>query len=144
MQAPSVQTVELFHASLDRATAHPDFLDTFYDRFIRSDESIEEIFTHTDMDRLKRKLKSSLRMITRQVDHEPGVDMYMEHLARLHHGYAIPPDMYTQWLDALVRTASECDPEFNPEIEAAWRDSIEPAIHIMAHPIDRPVSPETP
>ena len=136
------EALELFHASLERATAHPEFLDTFYDRFFRSGEDIEALFSNTDMDRLKRKLKSSLRMITRQVDHEPGVEMYIQHLARLHHGYAIPPAMYQQWLEALIRTASECDAEFNAEIEQAWRDAINPAIEMMAHPVDRSESME--
>ena len=136
------KTLELFHASLDRATANPEFLDTFYDRFFSSSDDVAQLFSNTDMERLKRKLKASLRMITKQVDHEPGADMYMEHLARLHQGYAIPPAMYKQWLNALIRTASDCDPEFNEVTGQAWRDAIQPAIEIMAHPVDRSKSME--
>lgn len=35
-ETPDARTIALFHASLVRASAHPDFLDVFYDGFLDS------------------------------------------------------------------------------------------------------------
>jgi len=33
----------------------------------------------------------------------------------------IPPGLYDLWLDCLLQAARRHDPQFSPEIEAAWR-----------------------
>lgn len=124
--------VRLFHESLDRATASGNFVDNFYDGFMKSDKNVSAFFSNTDMDRLKRKLKSSLHMITMLVDDTPGADMYMEHLAKVHHKYMIPAPMYEVWLDALIASVQKNDTEFTPELEQVWRRVIGKGIDVMS------------
>lgn len=123
--------VKLFHESLERASANGAFLDVFYDSFISSSTDIREIFRETDMERLKRKLKSSLHMMTLLVDNVPGSEMYMGHLARVHGHYHIHPQMFDSWLDSLIQAVAACDREFTPQTEAAWRKVIGRGIDIM-------------
>jgi truncated hemoglobin YjbI len=120
-----------FHASLQRACADDRFLDLFYTRFIDADERIPGFFSNTDMQRQKRKLMSSLQMMTRLVDDEPGADMYMDHLARVHDRYHIPAQMYDLWLDALIDAVRQCDTEFDDDLEMVWRDMVGRGIDIM-------------
>ena len=121
----------VFHDSLDRASSSGKFMDVFYDRFISSSIDVEKIFNDTDMDRLKRKLKSSLHMMTMLVDNEPGTEMYIGHLARVHDRYNIPPEMFIVWMDLLIEAVRVCDQEFDDRTEAIWREVIGKGIAIM-------------
>ncbi|MCB1866401.1 MAG: hypothetical protein KDG50_13365 [Chromatiales bacterium] len=117
-----------FHASLERATADPRFLDLFYDGFLSSSEDIRRIFAHSDMDRLKRKLKSSLGMMQLLIEGAPGVDMYFGYLGTLHRGFRIPFGLYARWVDALIDALDRCDPDFSPELEQLWRRILDSAL----------------
>lgn len=135
----SEQDLVTFHESLDRASNSGKFMDVFYDGFIASSIDVEMIFKDTDMERLKRKLKSSLHMMTMLVDNEPGTEMYIGHLARVHDRYSIPPEMFNVWMDLLIEAVSTCDHEFDDETEAVWRDVIGKGIAIMTQGPDAQV-----
>ena len=36
----------------------------------------------------------------------------------------IRPELYDLWIDCLVETARAHDPEFGPEVESAWRETL--------------------
>jgi truncated hemoglobin YjbI len=84
------------------------------------------------MGRLKRKLQSSLHMMTMLADGIPGTEMYMGHLAKVHDRYHIPPEFFEIWLDVLIDAVKQFDTEFNDEVEAAWRKVIGKGIEIMS------------
>jgi truncated hemoglobin YjbI len=129
--AAAAEALAVFHASLARASADPRFLDVFYARFMASSPAIAAIFAGRDMARLKRKLGSSLHVMTLAIDGSPGADMYLGYLANVHHRLEIQPAMYERWLDALVETAAECDPRFDDELRAVWRDVVGAGIRLM-------------
>lgn len=125
------QDIERFHASLERASSNPVFLDAFYDGFMSSSTEVPGYFEHVDMDRLKRKLNSSLHMMTLFIDKSPGVEMYIAHLSRVHDSYHIPAHLYQLWLDSLIGAIRRCDLEFDTRLEEIWRDVIGQGIAIM-------------
>lgn len=43
----------------------------------------------------------------------------------------IPAEFYDLWLECLVDTAREHDPEFNPQVETAWRMVMSPGLEYM-------------
>ena len=129
--APAIESLAAFHASLARASAHPRFLDVFYERFMAASPAIAAIFAGRDMARLKRKLASSLHLMTLAIDGAPGADMYLGYLAQVHERLAIPPQMYDRWLDALVATAADCDPGFDDALRAVWREVVGAGIRLM-------------
>ena len=135
----SEQDLVAFHESLDRASNSGKFLDVFYDGFIASSIDVEMIFKDTDMNRLKRKLKSSLHMMTMLVDNEPGTEMYIGHLARVHDRYNIPPEMFSLWMDLLIEAVRVCDQEFDDRTETVWREVIGRGIAIMTQGADAKV-----
>lgn len=125
------QDIERFHASLERASSNPVFLDAFYDGFMSSSTEVPGYFEHVDMDRLKRKLNSSLHMMTLFIDKSPGVEIYIAHLSRVHDSYHIPAHLYQLWLDSLIGAIRRCDLEFDTRLEEIWRDVIGQGIAIM-------------
>ncbi|TLY90497.1 MAG: globin [Gammaproteobacteria bacterium] len=53
----------------------------------------------------------------------PECEAYLERIAVAHgkHGRDIAPHLYDLWLDCLLHAAKECDQQWLPEVEAAWR-----------------------
>ncbi|HBE91644.1 MAG TPA: hypothetical protein DDW55_03630 [Gammaproteobacteria bacterium] len=97
------------------------------------------------MGRLKRKLKSSLHMMTLLIDESPGIEMYVAHLSRVHDSYQIPASMYQIWLDTLIDAARRCDPLFDSGLEVIWREVLGKRIAIMAagvgsHEVQHPIA----
>ena len=41
------------------------------------------------------------------------------------------PELYEAWLDSLIATARESDPDFDDELELAWRVVLAPGIAYM-------------
>ena len=122
---------EKFHNSLEHTLACDGFLDHFYDSFIGSSDRIKEFFKHTDMTRQKRKLATTLRLITMAIDDSPGADMYLEYLGKYHRDINVTRELYDVWLDALIESARSCDPKFNDDLETLWRTAINTGIKHM-------------
>lgn len=108
------------------------FFDAFYRHFIQSSPEIAEKFKGTDMTRQREMLRMSLdHMIYFAIDKEET-----EEIARIAASHAksqadIPARLYDLWLESLLRTVREFDPEYNEEIESAWREGLRPAIEYM-------------
>ena len=129
--------VARFHASLERASQSSDFVDAFYDDFFNNATGAQQRFHNTDMERQKRKLKSSLHMLTMLVDETPGAEMYLEHLGNVHGRYQIPPEMFEIFLDSLLYAVGRADPEFDDGLEAVWRRVLRRGIDIMVAHTER-------
>ena len=128
---PTPEELEQFHQSLERALACDSFLDRFYSAFINHSDEISEFFKNSDMAHLKRKLSTTLRLITMAADDSPGADMYLEYLGKYHRDINVTEDLYVEWLDALMDTVRDCDPKYNSELERLWRDVMGIGIHYM-------------
>jgi hemoglobin-like flavoprotein len=121
----------LFHASLDRAMQHPDFLQIFYRRFMDSSEEIASMFNGRDMGRIQKKLKMTLQTVSEHTEGQPGLAMYLELLGRIHQRLNITSEQFKLWRNALIETAEECDELFTPQLRGAWERAIDAVIAQM-------------
>ena len=128
----------IFHASLERLSADPRFLDRFYERFMSISEEIAAVFHDRDMERIKRKLRLTLNIITMLVDDEPGMDWYLGSIADIHAQLEIPPVFFDLWKDSLVETVAESDPGFDEGVRSAWDAVLAQAIEAMKVPPSAP------
>jgi len=124
---PSPAT-DAFLRSLKRCLATPGFLDDFYVRFVGSSEEIAEKFRGVDMKQQARMLEDSLYVVAVAVQGGEGSPA-REALPRLAERHSrrdldIRPALYDLWIDCLVETARAHDPQFSPEDEAAWRETL--------------------
>lgn len=126
----------VFHQSLIRATADPAFFQRFYQGFVADSPEIAAIFHDRDMERIHKKLKTTLEMVADNAADKPGLGMYLEMLGRIHERLNIHPVMFTQWRSALIQTAEDCDPEFNESIRQAWCAVIDDLMAKMQEKID--------
>jgi len=120
-------------ASYARCLTVEGFLEAFYRHFFRACPEAEPLFARTDLPRQARLLQHAIGLLllfpTRSL-REPTV------LTRLavKHGPGelnIDPAWYPLFLESLVETAREHDPEFSPEVAAAWRETLKPGIAYM-------------
>ena len=122
-----------FRTSLERCLARSEFLERFYQRFMASSEEVREKFAKTDFSKQHRVLRGSLYLMSRAA---MGLEDGREHLmavAKTHGSaqLAIPPHHYDLWLEALIETAREMEQHFDAELEAAWREVLGLAVHIV-------------
>ena len=118
-------TLEVFDRSLRRCDGLPYFLDIFYTKFLDSSPEVAKKFVNTDFVRQKRALRASLHhLLLAAQDQEKGPDAYLAGVAERHGAgqLEIGAELYDLWLDSLLATVKECDPEFSPEVEKAWED----------------------
>jgi hemoglobin-like flavoprotein len=115
--------LQLFEDSLDRCNADSEFLDRFYETFLASDAKVREKFKNTDFDRQKKALRESLDfMLLAATDEDTGPQRHLKDLAILHSRSKLDvgAEYYDLWLDSLLATAKETDPQYSDEIGDAW------------------------
>lgn len=120
--------------SLSRCIQNPAFLDRFYGLFIESSEDIRKKFENTDFARQKRMLQDSLFVMLVAAGTTTGfARKELSKLADRHSRaqLAIDPAWYDTWLRCLLQAVSEHDPEYRPELEKAWRESLRDGIELM-------------
>jgi hemoglobin-like flavoprotein len=129
------EQVETFRASLKRCLAAPGFLESFYESFIASSEEVREKFKYTEMKRQARVLEDSLYVLATAVQGEENSPArgILPRIAARHsrQDLDIRPELYDLWLTCLLDATRRYDPEFTPEIEAAWRSALGWGIEYM-------------
>jgi hemoglobin-like flavoprotein len=125
---------ELFNNSYQRAIS-PDyhgFFERFYELLLHSDPKIEKLFEQTNMENQTKMLMQSMTYIT-SFGHELKPSEEMENIAVLHgkKKLNIPASYYDLWLNCMLLTVAERDPEYNTHVDTAWRVSMTPGIEYM-------------
>lgn len=129
------ELVESFLASLKRCLAVSGFMESFYASFVAASEEVQEKFRNTDLQRQARMLSDSLYVLAVAVQGQEGSPAWgdMPRLAARHSrkDLDIQPALYDHWLACLLDTARRHDPQFTPEVDAAWRATLAVGIEYM-------------
>jgi len=95
---------------------------------------VREKFVGTDFVRQKRALRASLYLIL-LVAEDPNKDAarYLSEVAERHSSrqLAIGAELYDLWLDSLLATVRELDPQFGPAVEQAWEAAMAIGIRFL-------------
>jgi len=122
-----------FNDSLERCSALPSFLAAFYERFVSASPEVAAHFSGTDLRRQASMLRASLYLAVYASFGRDEWTHHLERIAELHsrRKLDIEPRLYELWLECLLETVAEYDPEFGPEVADAWRTTLEPGIEFM-------------
>jgi len=90
-------------------------------------------FARTDFERLNRLLRHALGLLLvfpRQPEQEPSL---LGGVAVRHSRWDlnVPPSLYPPFVDSLVATVRQYDPAFTPEVEEAWRRTVDRGVKCM-------------
>ncbi|TAN48931.1 MAG: globin [Methylococcaceae bacterium] len=110
------------------------FSSDFYDLFLASSPLVREKFADTDMQTQQRMLDQGIRHLIRYFHAPSQVTLdKMQELGRSHSKSRlnIEPALYAIWLDVLLKTVAKHDPDFDDELENAWRKVAEYGITAM-------------
>lgn len=129
------ETVNRVNLSYGRCSMKPEFFDTFYDIFLKSSDAIAAMFKNTDFTKQKALLKSGIAFTLMYAKDEKAAfaKMKLDHIGDIHkRGHRdVPPNMYPLWIDSLMKSVKQHDPEFSPALEQDWRTTIKPAIDLL-------------
>jgi len=128
------QTIAIFNDSLERCKNNPKFMDIFYERFLASSQEVRDKFANTDFIKQKAVLEGSLPlMLFVSVDSKRGFNP-LKRIAEMHNRNELDvrPELYEYWLDALIYSVQQCDPEYSKSTESAWRQIMRKGIDYMS------------
>ncbi|MFE8071031.1 globin [Marinobacteraceae bacterium S3BR75-40.1] len=132
---------EIFDNSYERVIQierhRTDFFEAFYRRFLLASPTVREKFRHTDMDRQRRMLKKSFYSLVAFYA-SGSADGVLERIAYSHsvRGLDIHPALYDLWLECLIDTVRDFDPQFDDDVELAWRLVLSAGITYMKFKYD--------
>lgn len=133
---------ELFNDSYERVSSlganNNLFFDRFYERFLGASSEIAGKFKNTDMKHQKLMLRASVLYIMQLFSAHEITDS-MEEIAVKHSRKQmnIRPELYDVWIECLIDTVGELDPNFDDGIELAWRMVFSPGITYMKFKYDK-------
>lgn len=133
---------KIFDASfarvLGRRVEGRAFFEAFYVHFIGASEEVAKKFRDTDMARQQAMLKKSFYHLVSFYG-SSNAYYYLNGVAISHNRrhLDISPALYELWLETLVATLWDFDPQCNAEVELAWRLVMTPGIVYMKFHYDR-------
>jgi len=124
----------LFNLSYQRSVV-PDyygFFELFYRKLIAKDPQIAVLFARTDMNKQAHMLMQSITHVTAfSATLEPTEEINF--IAQLHgkDKLDLPSTYYDTWMDCLMETVEQRDPNYNEHVNRAWRTVMAPGIEYM-------------
>jgi hemoglobin-like flavoprotein len=108
--------------------------DIFYERFVTSDPRIGPYFLSTDFKKQKSLLRDGVgRALSFSAGDSASVS-FVERLGVTHNRahMNILPELYPFWLNSLMATLAETDPQWNKQLDAQWREALGKTIALMS------------
>jgi hemoglobin-like flavoprotein len=111
----------------------PRLPERFYEILLAADPRIRQLFSHTDFTRQKELFLHGLVSLLDYAEGKASGQMAIRRLGELHsrRRMNIAPEMFIVWVDSLMKTLAELDPQFSPPLEAEWRRTLSPGIDII-------------
>lgn len=125
---------KLLNISYQRAISpDPDlFFKHYNDKFINADPQIAVLFSNTGMEqRAKILMESMTHIISFVTSNEASEEINRIAISHGKDDLNITTEFYDIWLECLIDTVRELDPEFNSQVEKAWRAIMSPGLEYM-------------
>jgi hemoglobin-like flavoprotein len=105
----------------------------FYELFLEADPRFKEMFRNTDFQKQTDLLTHGIMVLIQYSEGSASGEMAVRRIGELHKPgkVNVTPDMYPIWVDCLMKTLRELDPEFTRELETQWRLALRKGINTM-------------
>jgi hemoglobin-like flavoprotein len=127
-------------ASYQRCCETPRFFEAFYQNFFAACPEAAPRFAKTDFERQNKLLRHAIGLLLlfpKQPETEPTL---LTRVAERHsrRDLNVPPALYGPFIDSLLATVQQYDPVFSPDVEDAWRRTVEKGVRYMVSRYDAP------
>ncbi len=128
--------------SYGRCALKPDFIDYFYDEFLKSHPAIAPMFINTDFKIQKELLQTGIGMLLAYLEGKPAGKMTIDRIAVSHNKthMNIDPNFYQYWIDSLIKAVKHCDSRYTPDLERSWQKVLRAGVDCIASQHDVPTS----
>jgi hemoglobin-like flavoprotein len=129
----SPEVIKRAKGSYERCGAQERFLYDFYRRFLENCPEAAAMFGNSDFDRQTRLLKHALGLLLIYPGQPSGEPNLLERVAERHsrRDLDVAPRLYEPFVDSLIETVREYDPQFSLAVEAAWRTTLSAGVAYM-------------
>lgn len=127
------EVIRTARESYDRVCRMPEFFTAFYRNFFHACPEAEALFAKTDFERQDKLLRHAVGLLL-SFPNEPLTEpTILSRLAERHgpRDLNIRPELYGPFIDALVATVRQHDPQFTASLERAWRSALAPGVAYM-------------
>lgn len=120
--ASELKEIDQVKKSYQRCLLHPDFFDKFYEYFFKTDKRIPELFKNTDFTLQRTAIKHGIEYMIMYAEGSRIADAKIDSLSTKHdrNHLNITPDLYNNWMEALIKTIQSYDSEFNSDLQNSW------------------------
>ena len=130
------ENVRVAKASFDRCSAAAGFMAGFYEQFFAACPDAKPLFAKTDLARQTRLLRDAIGLLLIAPFMSTGPDAAPTVLSRIadrhsRHNLNIEPRFYPPFVESLLATVRQFDPEYSPVVETAWRSTIATGVAYM-------------
>lgn len=121
--------------SYRRCLEHPGFFDRFYQHLFAADTGIARMFAAVDLDKQRTMIRKALTTLIMKRSGVRSATLALDKIAGSHgkHGLNVTPLMYDIWVETMVRTVREHDPECDHALAGAWRNMLHEGVAYLSH-----------
>ncbi len=125
--------MEVAKASYERCRESDAFFRSFYRNFFAACPPAEPMFAKTDFDRQIRLLRHAIGLLLIFPIQSRAEPTILTRVAERHSrgDLDVAPELYGDFVDALIDTVAEYDPAFTSDVADAWRAAIAQGIAYM-------------
>jgi hemoglobin-like flavoprotein len=129
----STTAVAIAKASYQRCQQAPHFFEGFYQHFFEVCPAARPMFVNTDFARQHKLLQHAIGLLLSYDPQSREGPNLLTRVAERHgrNDLKVDPSYYDDFLEGLILTAREVDPEFTAETAAAWREATAAGIAYM-------------
>lgn len=126
-----MNSADLVMQSYGRCCASSGFFDTFYLYFLTSSAEVRAKFADTDMTAQKQLLRHGILNLVMHARGMPDTKLRALGCSHARGGLDIRPELYSLWLDALLKAIGEHDPLCDGNTRLAWREVLNKGINVI-------------
>ncbi|MCX7556716.1 globin [Xanthomonadaceae bacterium JHOS43] len=119
-----METFDDLQQSYGRCLREKNFIERFYEIFLASHPDIAPMFEKTDFNTQRFALRRGISVAIEHANGSRLAERTMNQMADTHSrkgSVPVPPSLYRYWVDSLVRTVDEVDPQSSDALLERWR-----------------------
>ncbi|HAA23027.1 MAG TPA: hypothetical protein DCR93_06545 [Cytophagales bacterium] len=129
-----MENIDLLKRHHGRLLSKSDFFEVFYDTFLESHPDIKQYFMGVEMENQRKLLRHGLNQMVMHADNNFAGTHGLQRIRSTHAPgrLGIPHHLYSHWKASFFAAIKQVDPDYTPQIIAAWENMLDLSIAEIA------------